>query len=188
MTFKSDKNTILSKIDKSKKGKIDKPIKSLIKKINKNSNFYTTSSCSGRIVLLSKPSAKKQDINWLFKSHKKISFKQINSALSPLPNSPVWFRFEPLILHITAKNLKNAQYLINKSRAIGFKRSGIQSTKNKTAVEIASTEIISTIIADKGKLLISKNYLKRLIKEANKKLNTNKDKTKKFIHILQEQN
>ncbi len=180
MTFESDKKTTLNKIDKSKKGSIDKPIKPLINKINKNPNFYTTSSCSGRIVLLSKPSTKKQDINWLFKSHKKVSLKQISSALSSLPNSPVWFRFEPLILHITAKNIKNAQSLINKARSIGFKRSGIQSTKNKTAVEIASTEIISTIIADKGKLLVSDDYLKRLVKEANKKLKINKNKTKKY--------
>jgi len=184
MTFESDKKTALNKIDKSKKGSIDKLIKSLIKKINKDPNFYTTSSCSGRIVLLSKPSAKKQDINWLFKSHGKISFKQISSVLSPPPNSPVWFRFEPLILHIIAKNLKNAQSLINKARSIGFKRSGIQSTKNKTVVEIASTEIISTIISDKGKLLVSKDYFKRLIKEANKKLNINKKKIERFNRSL----
>ena len=73
MTFESNKKTILSKIDKSKKGEIDKPIKKLIILINKSKNYYTTSSCSGRIVLLAKKSGEKKGSKWLFSSHKKIN-------------------------------------------------------------------------------------------------------------------
>ena len=184
MTFESDKKTTLNKIDKSKKGSIDKEILGLVNKINKSKNYYTTSSCSGRIVLLSKKSGKKQEAKWLFKSHKKITLEEIKSALKPLPKTDVYFRFEPLILHIAAENIEYAQRLVNLARNLGFKRTGIQSTKNKIIIEIASTEILETIIAKEGKLLVDSNYLKILIQEANKKLQQNNKKIKKFENNL----
>ena len=52
MVFEQQKKTVLSKLDKSKKGSIDKGILKLVNTINKNSNYYTTSTCSGRIILL----------------------------------------------------------------------------------------------------------------------------------------
>lgn len=180
MQFQNQKKTFLRKLDKSKKGEIDKEIKSLIKLINKSKNYYTTSSCSGRIVLLAKKE-KKKGSKWLFSSHKKISFKEIKNSLKTLPKQDVYFRFEPLILHVAADSIENAQKLVNKARDIGFKRTGIQSTKNKIIIEIASTEILNTIIAKNKKLLVNDSYLKVLIKEANKKIEQNNKKIKKFL-------
>ncbi|MBU4242426.1 MAG: hypothetical protein KKF52_04295, partial [Nanoarchaeota archaeon] len=39
-------------MDKSPQGHIDEDIKPLLEKINKHKEYETTSSCSGRIVLL----------------------------------------------------------------------------------------------------------------------------------------
>jgi tRNA wybutosine-synthesizing protein 3 len=184
MQFQNQKKTFLAKLDKSRKGKIDKPIKSLINKINKSKNYYSTSSCSGRIVLLAKNQGEKQGAKWLFTSHKKTNLKQIKSALKNLPKTNVYFRFEPLILHIASDTIENAQKLVNKARSIGFKRTGIQSTKNKIITEIASTEILNTIIAKNKKLLITNDYLKVLIQEANKKLEQNNKKIRKFLKSI----
>lgn len=185
MQFENQKKTFLAKLDKSKKGKIDKEILPLINLINKSKNYYTTSSCSGRIVLLSKKSEKKQEANWLLSSHRKISLKEIKNALKNLPKEDVWFRFEPLILHVAADSIENAQRLVNLARNIGFRRTGIQSTKNKITIEVASTEIMDTIIAKNSKLLIDDNYLKILIKEANKKLERTWKKIKEFYNDFQ---
>ena len=184
MQFENQKKTFLAKLDKSKKGEIDKPIKRLINLINKSKNYYTTSSCSGRIVLLAKKSEKKQEAKWLFSSHKKTNLKEIRKTLKNLPKYNVWFRFEPLILHVAADSIENAQKLVNKARDIGFKRTGIQSTKNKIVIEIASTEILNTIIAKNEKLLITDDYLKVLIQEANKKIEQNNKKIKKFEKLF----
>ncbi|MBW2978234.1 hypothetical protein KY331_05290 [Candidatus Woesearchaeota archaeon] len=180
MTFQKYKKDFLKKLDKSKKGAIDKEILALINLINKNPYYYTTSSCSGRIVLLEKKSEKKQEAKWLLITHKKTSFKEINSKLKNLPKYPVWFRFEPMILHLAADSIQNAQKIINTARNIGFKRSGIQSTRKKIIIEIASTEILNTIIADKSKLLVNDDHLKILIKEANKKLKRTQRKIKEL--------
>ena len=184
MQFDNQKKTFLEKLDKSKKGSIDKEINSLVKKINSLENYYTTSSCSGRIVLIAKKSWKKQEMKWLLVSHKKVRLGEVKKALEKISKYPVWFRFEPLILHAAARTIEDAQQLVDKARAVGFKRSGIQSTKNKIAVEIASTEIMSTIIADKGKMLVGEDYLKKLVDEANKRLERNKEKIKRFIMLV----
>ena len=179
MTFESDKKTTLTKIDKSKKGKIDKEVLPLIKKINSSKNHYTTSSCAGRIIILARI-GKKNQAKILFITHKKTNLKQVKAALKKLPKYDVWFKFEPLIMHIASRTLEHAQQLINKARAIGFRRSGIQSTKSRFVSELASTERIEAIIAQKEKLIVDDTYLKQLIKQANKKLEKNKIKIKKF--------
>lgn len=71
MNFSKQKQESLTKIDNSKKGSIDVDIKELVDLINKNPDYYTTSSCSGRIVVLSKKSEKK-DNQKLKKNIKKI--------------------------------------------------------------------------------------------------------------------
>ena len=73
MSFENQKKVFLKKLDKSKEGHIDKEITQLVKKINSSDNYYTTSSCAGRIVLLEKKSDKKQEIRWLFKKHGKVN-------------------------------------------------------------------------------------------------------------------
>lgn len=181
--FNKHKTDFLKKIDKSKKQSIDKEIKQLVEKINSLEKYYTTSSCAGRIVLLSKKSDKKQEAEWLFKSHKIVSFKKINKKLKKLPKNDVWFRYEAAILHIACKTIKDAQKLVNIARSVGFKRSGIQSTK-KMIVEIASSDYLDTIIAKNGKLLVSEDYIKILIKEANKKLKKNMQKIERFYDSI----
>jgi tRNA wybutosine-synthesizing protein 3 len=183
MQFENQKKTFLKKLDKSKKGEIDKPIKPLIKLINKSKDYYTTSSCSGRIVLLAE-SGKKKGSKWLLSTHKKTNLKQIKKALKTLHKQDIYFRFEPLILHVASNSIENAQKLVNKARNLGFKRTGIQSTKNKIVIEVASTEILNTIIAKNKKLLINDNYLKILIQEANKKTQQNNKKIKKFEKLF----
>jgi len=49
--FVRQKSQILDGIDLSRKGCVDDPIKDLLQLINKDSEFVTTSSCSGRVIL-----------------------------------------------------------------------------------------------------------------------------------------
>lgn len=49
--FAQQKKTALSGVDLSRKGNIDEHIVDLLQLINKNDNFFSTSSCSGRITL-----------------------------------------------------------------------------------------------------------------------------------------
>ena len=182
--FDNQKKTVLSKLDKSKKGSFDEDILFLINKINNSKKCYTTSSCSGRVVIIEKRSLKKNEAEWLLTSHKKVTFSKVKKVLASLPKGDIYFKFEPFIMHIAAKTIEDGQEIVNKAREIGFRRSGIQSTKTRVIVEIASTEVVDKIIAKKGKLLITEEYLKELIKEANSKMERNKSKIDRFAKIL----
>jgi len=81
MTFIHDKKTFLEKADKSKKGEVDEQINDLVNKINSNPNYYTTSSCAGRIVLITKV-GNKYEAEWLFSSHNKISYDELVNSLT----------------------------------------------------------------------------------------------------------
>ena len=78
--FLQRKKDVLSKIDKSSIGKWDEKIISLCEKINSKENYYTTSSCSGRILLMVDQSKKGEDL-FLFVSHDKVSFKELKEKL-----------------------------------------------------------------------------------------------------------
>ena len=49
--FDKQKESALSGIDLSRKGSVDSSIVELVEFINKQNNYFTTSSCSGRIIL-----------------------------------------------------------------------------------------------------------------------------------------
>lgn len=50
-TFQQWKNQCLNKSDFSKKGSVDEDISHIVSFINNHDKYFTTSSCSGRIIL-----------------------------------------------------------------------------------------------------------------------------------------
>ncbi|MBI4127428.1 MAG: hypothetical protein HY459_00005 [Parcubacteria group bacterium] len=91
---------MLARKDRSSKGSIDARIRPLLGRINALAPYVTTSSCSGRIVLLTAPrSGLKKDVGFLFVSHTMVMLSKLQRVLRDLPEETVWFRFEPIILH-----------------------------------------------------------------------------------------
>jgi tRNA wybutosine-synthesizing protein 3 len=175
MDFENNKKTFLSKKDKSKKGSIDRRISALVEKINRQGNYYSTSSCSGRIVLLKESkSGRKNQAQWLFVSHDLVDFHNIFSVVDELSDrKDIWFKYEPPIIHISCRDLVSAQKLLNIARPI-FKLSGIIST-SKNIVEIRATDRIDTPVEE-----ISQKHLRILVETGNRKLETGWKKLKEF--------
>ena len=137
MKFDKEKKDCLNKIDKSKKGLVDKEIKQLVDHINSLPDYYTTSSCSGRILLIKRPkSGKKCDVEFLFSKHGKVDFNEIKNKLKNTPEEDLWFRQESMILHVACRTIENAQKILDLSTLAGFKHSGIITTRKKIVVEI----------------------------------------------------
>ena len=61
MTFERQKEQFLKKPDKSLARSMDKAILPLIKLVNSQQCYYTTSSCSGRIILMKETGKKQKD-------------------------------------------------------------------------------------------------------------------------------
>ncbi|MBU1850271.1 MAG: hypothetical protein KKH40_06085 [Nanoarchaeota archaeon] len=172
--------------DKSNIGAVDKPIEQLIDIINSKENYYTTSSCSGRIILIQIPlSGSKREAQFIYRTHKKGDYKELKDSLKKYDSTEkLWFRQEPAIIHICAKDLKSASKLLRIARRIGFKRGGLFEVEKHLMIELWSTEKIETIIAAEGKILISEDYLKILIFEANKRLERTWEKTNNLCEAV----
>ncbi len=171
--FESEKKQALGRKDRSKKGCIDARIRSLVWLLNAKPGYYTTSSCSGRVMLLV-PGITKRDTDWLFVSHEPVSLRQLQRALSgKLPKRDVWLRQEAMILHVCCKAIGDAKKLLQLSKDAGFRRSGIISLGKRIVVEIVGSSHFETIVANKGKPLLDDNVMRLLAAEANKRLGRN---------------
>ncbi|MBT7930048.1 hypothetical protein HN682_09070 [Candidatus Peregrinibacteria bacterium] len=184
MDFDKDKKECLDKLylpDKSKKGNVDEAIIDLIDDLNKTEDYYTTSSCAGRIVLIAVPKIrKKHEAEWLFVSHDPITVDKIQEIITNPPELKLWFKQESPIFHVACRTIEAAQDIVDKAKHVGFKRAGIMCSRKRIIVEMCGTESMETIIAEKNKLLCSKEYIESLIQEANIKMATSRDKMNAF--------
>ena len=172
--FNQAKKAALAKPNDSSEEHWDEQIIPLCEAINEKPNFYTSSSCAGRLALLKIPMmGKKEDAEWLLTSHEETSVNSVMQALENLPDNQIVFRYEPFILHVGCRTLKDAEKLLNLVRDFGLKRCGMISLGENPTVEITSTANISTLIADKGKVLLPDEYIKTLVEIANTLLTQN---------------
>lgn len=179
--FDRQKKITLNKKDRSKKGHIDKEIESLLNIINSLKDYYTTSSCAGRIVLLRQPfSGRKKDAEWLYVTHSMARQADVIKCLDKPPKESVWLRQEPFIIHICARTVENADDLMDILRTAGLKHSGILSTRKRIIIEAIGLEHMDTPVSVNNELLVDDTYLRFLITEANKKLKKNKERIRLF--------
>ncbi len=178
MPFTNEKKMYLSKQDKSKKGDIDEKVIPLLKKINAHDNYYTTSSCSGRVYLWT-GTGKKNETQWLKVSHDLIDTHFFD--IQPMPGV-VWLRVESFILHVVCKDLDAAKALLEKAHLI-YKKSCILSASNKILVEIRGSEIIEMPLYIDGSLIFTGD-LSFLAKLANTKIKKTWDDRLRFEKSL----
>eukprot|EP00033_Pygsuia_biforma_P001710 GCRY01001916.1.p1 GENE.GCRY01001916.1~~GCRY01001916.1.p1 ORF type:complete len:245 (-),score=30.11 GCRY01001916.1:837-1472(-) len=167
---KEERLKLLYLPDKSPKGNVDVQVIPLLDLINSLHDYYSMSSCSGRISLSTTPENGTKGLEWRFVSHDTITFSQLGPALQDIPSKPLWFRQEGLILHICARNTAAALQLLHLAQNNGFKHAGIIAAKKRIVVEIIGQERMDIPISDAGQLLVSENYLERLVNLANEKL------------------
>lgn len=185
MQFSLRKKNQLSKIDKSNEGKWDNHILDLCEKINKHEEYCTTSSCSGRVVI-TKADKNKSENAFLFKSHEKITFKELKYKIEEIKNSYselAYFKSEPCILAVSCDNLEDAEKLMKLAQESGWKRSAIISA-SRFIVELMSTEKLEFPILDKGNILVDDNFLRIIVDESNKKLEKSWEKIKKLENFF----
>ncbi len=180
MPFPNEKKTYLSKQDKSKKGDIDEKVIPLLEIINAKDDYYTTSSCSGRVYLWT-GTGKKNETKWINVSH-----ELIDEEFFTIPESKglVWLRVEAFILHVACKDLNAANQLLEKAKQI-YKKSCLLSASNKILVEIKGSELVEMPLYLDGKLLYQGElkWLVQLVNEKLRRMGEGREKLKKVVQI-----
>lgn len=184
--FSQRKKDVLLKEDKSSKRTWDKKIAKLCEKINSFEDYYTTSSCSGRIVVMVDQDKKEKDL-FLRVYHGLFSLTQLKKDLNKIVenNRLIKFKLEPCILHVACESLEDAQKLLDKAKLVGWKRSGIISFGRNIVLELNSTEKLEFPIIDKNKILVDDDFLKIVVLESNKKLEKSWGKIRKLEKFLE---
>ncbi len=182
--FLQRKKDMLSKIDKSFRRKWDKKIISLCKKINSLENYYTTSSCSGRVVLMFDKDKKEKDL-FIRIYHDLISFEKLKEDLNEISKKGIIkFKQEPCILHVACRSLDDAQKLLDKAKLAGWKKSGIIASKNRFVVELNSTEKLEFPIIKNSQILVDDEFLRIIVKKSNENLKRSWRKVGKLSNLL----
>lgn len=180
--FNIQKSGSLAKLDRSKIGKIDIAIKPLVDAINARKDFYTTSSCSGRTVLLFVPKDEaKNKSRWVFSSHGIIAADSLGNTSCP-EGGKSYLKGEPFILHVACRDLKAAKKLLDITNELGLKRSGI-TIGRKIKIEVMGNTYLSTLYAVGSKRLVAGEYLRLLVDECNDMMK----KTREAINKLEKE-
>jgi tRNA wybutosine-synthesizing protein 3 len=169
-SFKMRKQEVLAKLDKSSKQSWDKPILELCEKINDLENYYTTSSCSGRVLVMVDQEKKGPGL-FEYVSHDLINLKKLKDNLNKVTKSSlIKFKQEPCILHVACKDLNLAQELLDKASRAGWKRSGIISSGKRFIVEMNGTDKLEFPIMKDGKILVDDEFLGLVVEKSNKNM------------------
>ncbi|XP_041126266.1 tRNA wybutosine-synthesizing protein 3 homolog [Polyodon spathula] len=186
--FKQWKKQCLSKVDFSKKGSVDGEIENIVSFINECHSYFTTSSCSGRIILIDGVSdnteVQKQNCSWLFVTHQKCQKEDVLSGLQKACGDAV-FKFEPFVLHVQCKQLEDAQLLHSVAINSGFRNSGITvGKKGKIIMAVRSTHCLEVPLSHKGQVLVQEEYIDYVVQVANRKIEENRKRIERFHSCL----
>jgi len=172
---------------------VDEDITEILAEINRRAEYYTTSSCSGRIVLISLPEAgAKKEARFVAKWHRPVSFEELQNALKfwvagGRDRGELWLLAQPPIIHVTARDLSSAERILKAAAAAGFKYSSIKSVSaDKTVVEILSTERMDVPLGVGGEVLCDEHFLRFVLGRANFVLRRGKRKLEKLLVMLKE--
>jgi len=191
--FFENKRRAIEKLQKAMEmKKVDERAKPIIDKINSLFDYFTTSSCSGRIVLLEIPSAgRKRKARFLGKWHEEVKIENVMEAIKKARHGEIWFLVQSPIFHVSTISIKNARILLNAAIQSGFKYSSIKALNGKIVVEILSTEKMDVPVGKDGNLYVSKEYMEMLVNISNmllrrmhKKLSRLDRKLKEMQNIL----
>lgn len=168
-----------------KKGEADKLIVPLCSHINKLKNYFTSSSCSGRILLLGIKGKGKNNAYFHRKWHTKVRFQDVWSAIGEKTTGELWFKMESFIIHIGARTLKDAEKMLEIKNLAGIKRGGLITMKpGKFVLELIGTEDMALPVKSNNNVLVSEAYMREVVRIANKKMGENQKRLKKFEKIV----
>lgn len=195
-----DKDHIMQELSaKIKNGLVDTQILPILESLNSHPDYYTTSSCSGRIQVLELPKlGDKENSTVLGKWHEPVGIEQVQESLSEMSgNGVVYLLAQSPIIHVVCKTIDAASKLRNLADSAGFKYSSIRSLKEQRAksnasdfekitVEILSTERLDVPIAKNNKIFTDDEYLEFLVENANQCLERARNKSEVLLDNLKE--
>ena len=154
---------------------IDGQMVAVCRDIGKTKNYFTSSSCAGRIMLLDVgKEGDKRESGFHRKWHRQVSLEEVLEGVKAKTKGILWFRAEPFILHIVCGSLDHARELLRIKDKAGVRRGGISVAKEgKFIVELTGTQYLSVPVKENTEIIVTLEYLGKLVEYANNKIGPN---------------
>lgn len=153
--------------------KIDVKALPILEALNAREDYFTTSSCAGRIVLMQIPGiGKKRGAEFLQKWENNIDVEAVHTAAKLGKTGELWLMAQPPIFHVAANDLSAAGTLVAVAKQSGFKNSSIKAIGRKIIVEISSTEELDVPLGRNGRMFCPDDYIELIVDIANEIIET----------------
>jgi len=187
--------SVASPFDAEKKGALerlarrgaDAEVMPVLDRLNGLADFFTTSSCAGRIVVIYLPAVgAKREAVFAGKWHRAVEVEEVLGAIAEAPASTegaLWFIVQAPILHVACRDTDKAVALLRLALDAGFKYSGLKGLETATGrvvVEVMSTERMDVPLAAGSTTFYTDRYLAFLVSTANLLLARGKSKLGRF--------
>ncbi len=167
----------------------DEEVAEIIEALNRLDDFYTTSSCSGRVALICIPEiGAKREAEFIGKWHRAVTKEEVSEAIKTPKKGEIWLISQSPILHVSCRGLEKAKTLLRIAIESGFKYSGIKAISKdnrKVMVEIMSTERLDVPLGKDNVIFCSETYIAYIVQKANFMLTRGKAKLKRFYYGLE---
>ena len=168
--------------------KVDLEILHVINRINEFAQYYSTSSCAGRIVLLSKANFRgKYTAEFVYKNHSPLNPEAIielkNSMKRPFAGQ-LYFNVEPPTYHVVCNTFEDAMQIHQLALEVALGYSMFKSIKKSIVVEIRGTGLLQVPIGLDNKVYITDEHLDFILALGNEVLSSEQDRVKKLYEGL----
>ena len=154
------------------RGEVDVPIIPLLDALNSHPLIVTTSSCSGRVVLLSTDMwERKRESAFHRKWHRPVSADEVWEGMSTFHGDVLWLKVDPFIIHVGFGDVRLAMDFLRVVRGAGVKIAGIQWVdEEKAHVEVRGIDHMAVPVVREGHVLVNRAYVRELTRFANVKM------------------
>ena len=107
-------------------------------------------------------------------------------ALASAKAKQAWLRMEPLILHVSCRNINAADRVLRAKTRAGIKRGGIfHIAPNRVQIEIEGTKRVEALLKTNDRLIVNKEYIQTIVKLADTRFLENARDWKKLEKELE---
>lgn len=185
--FQKKKILAMHKLDIAiQEQKADVDVLSLVHLLNSFDQYYTTSSCAGRFVVLSKGSFRgKYSSKFVYKTHNPpVDLTKVREVLKEHFEGYLYINVEPPTFHIACKSLEAAIELHQLAIDSNIGYSMFKTIKKSIVVEVRGTGMLQIPIGKNNKIFVSDEYIEEIISLANEILTSEQARIKKFEFAL----
>lgn len=167
-------------------GYLDEDLLDILLEFFKRPESYTTSSCSGRIIVVdSRMPWERRDATIIFKKHTPISPNEIRDLLKQPVLHRLWLVASGPIIHVVTLTAREALRVLRIAHEAGFKHSGIMSVSKKGyLVELRTGIRLAVLLKTPNGLVIDEQSLNEAVKAVNEALIEGKKRLNRLLEAL----